>query len=109
MKERKPLSDVGQIIQPYVKENVETDENCIDESANSSCVYSPMSVDHDQSMQKTCQSLTAYRLRCDIDAYTSELYSYLLDVEVIKNISSFGLLLKIIFGFRNYTALRLGT
>ncbi|XP_050442501.1 cyclin-A2 [Adelges cooleyi] len=84
VKERKPLSDVGQTLLPSVEENVKNDEKDIefvDESANSSCVYSPMSVENDKSLQNSSQSLTAYRLRCDVDAYTSELYSYLREVE----------------------------
>ncbi|XP_050521594.1 cyclin-A2 [Daktulosphaira vitifoliae] len=83
LRERKPLSDVGQTILP-VNEIVESADNSIkliDESADSSCVYSPMSVEHDKSLQSVCNSLTAYRLRCDVDTYTTELYSYLRDVE----------------------------
>lgn len=88
MKERKPLSDVGQIIQPSVKTIVQSDEKENlkekDESADSSYVYSPMSVDHDKSMQISCLSLTAHRLSCNIDIYTSELYVYLRNVEVMN-------------------------
>ncbi|CAH1724067.1 unnamed protein product [Aphis gossypii] len=81
---RKPLSDVSQIVPPSVKNVVQTDEKDIkdiDESADSSNVYSPMSVDHDKSVQSTSHSLTAHRLSCDVDTYTCELYSYLRDVE----------------------------
>lgn len=83
LKERKPLSDVGQNIQPSIEDIVESDEkdNSKDEPSDSSCVYSPMSVDHDKSIS----SLTAHRLSCDIDTYTCELYSYLRSVEVLKN------------------------
>lgn len=90
-KERKPLSDVGQIvIQPPAKNVVHTNEKETikdgGESANTSCVYSPMSVDHEKSMHDSSHfSLTAHRLSCDIDIYTSELYSYLRDVEVVNN------------------------
>lgn len=87
LKERKPLSDVGPIIQPPTK--VETEENDdtkhMNETADLSSVYSPMSVDHDKSTQSSCHSLTAHRLSCDIDVYTCELYSYLRNVEVIKH------------------------
>jgi len=88
---RKPLSDVSQIVPPSVK-NVQTDEKDIkdiDESADSSNVYSPMSVDHDKSIQSTSHSLTAHRLSCDVDTYTCELYSYLRDVEVMEDIMLF--------------------
>jgi len=81
---RKPLSDVSQIVPPSVKNIVQTDEKDnkdIDESADSSSVYSPMSVDHDKSIKSTSHSLTAHRLSCDVDTYTCELYSYLRDVE----------------------------
>lgn len=85
------MSVIAQINQPYVKEDIiiksdEEDTNHIDESGELSRIYSPMSVDHNKSLQDACRSLTAYRLRCDVDVYTSELYSYLLDVEVINNI-----------------------
>jgi len=85
---RKPLSDVSQIVPPSVKNVVQTDEKDIkdiDESADSSNVYSPMSVDHDKSIQSTSHSLTAHRLSCDVDTYTCELYSYLRDVEVMED------------------------
>ncbi|XP_001942828.2 cyclin-A2 [Acyrthosiphon pisum] len=81
---RKPLSDVSQIVAPSVKSEVKTDDTDIkdiDESANSSNVYSPMSIDNDKSIQSTCHSMTAHRLSCDVDTYTVELYSYLRDVE----------------------------
>lgn len=84
------MSDVGQIvIQPPAKNVVYTNEKESikdgDESANTSCAYSPMSVDHEKSMQNSSYfSLTAHRLSCDIDTYTSELYSYLRDVEVVN-------------------------
>lgn len=86
LKERKPLSDVGQIVQPSIEDIVKTDEkdNSKDEQSDSSYVYSPMLVDHDKSIQKSL-SLTAHRLSCDIDTYTTELYSYLRNVEVLKN------------------------
>lgn len=93
MKERKPLSDVGQIIQPPVKNIVQSDEKDNlkekDESADSSCVYSPMLVDHDKSMPISCLSLTAHRLSSNIDIYTTELYAYLRNVEVMNNNSVF--------------------
>lgn len=83
VKERKPLSDLGQGNQSPVKDDSQTVEKSsvkdVDESANSSCVYSPMSVDHD-----TSRSMTAHRFSCDIDTYTSEFYSYLRSVEVLK-------------------------
>jgi len=82
---RKPLSDVSQIVPPLVKSD-EKDIQHVDESADSSCVYSPMSIDHDKSMQNASHSLTAHRLSCDIDIYTVELYSYLRDVEVMENV-----------------------
>lgn len=79
------MSDVGQIVQPPVSNVVEKDDTShLDEVANSSNVYSPMSIDHDKSIESSCISLTAHRLSCDIDIYTSELYSYLRDVEVIN-------------------------
>lgn len=86
LKERKPLSDVCQIVQPSIEDIVQIDEkdNAIDVQSDSSCVYSPMSVDHEKSIQKSL-SLTAHRLSCDIDTYTSELYSYLRNVEVLGN------------------------
>lgn len=90
MKEkRKPLADVNQIVPPSVKTVVQTDEKDIkdiDESADSSCVYSPMSVDHDKSMLNSSHSMTAHRLSCDVDTYTCELYSYLRNVEVMENV-----------------------
>lgn len=85
------MSDVGQIIQPHVVKNVvqaDEKENIkdVDESANTSYVYSPMSIDHDKSIQSSCHlSLTAHRLSCDVDTYTCELYAYLRDVEVIES------------------------
>lgn len=82
------MSDVGQIIQPTVKD-VENDEKDnikdTDEVSDTSCVYSPMSVDHDKSMQSTSSLLTVHRLSSDIDTYTCELYSYLRSFEVIGN------------------------
>lgn len=89
LKERKPLSDVGQVIQPIVKD-VENDEKNnvkdVDEVSDSSCVHSPMSVDHDKSMQSSSGgSLTAHRLSSNIDTYTCELYFYLRDFEVMGN------------------------
>lgn len=81
---RKPLSDVSQIVPPPAKNEVQTDEKDIkdiDESANSSSVYSPMSVDHDKSTISTSHSLTAHRLSCDVDTYTCQLYFYLREVE----------------------------
>lgn len=86
LKERKPLSDVGQIVQPPIEDIVQTDEkdNINDDQSDFSCVYSPMSVDQDKSIQKSL-SLTAHRLSCDIDTYTTELYSYLRNVEVLEN------------------------
>lgn len=86
------MSDVGQIIQPHVEKNdvVQTDEKenikDVDVSANTSYVYSPMSIDNDKSIQSSCHlSLTAHRLSCDVDTYTCELYAYLKDVEVIES------------------------
>lgn len=84
------MSDIGKIVQSPVKDDVKTDEKekvkDIDESADTSSVYSPMSVDHDKSMLSSCHSsLTAHRLSCDIDTYTCELYSYLRDVEVKRS------------------------
>lgn len=87
MKERKPLSDVGQIIQPLLLKDVieESEEKAHikREDLDSSCAYSPMSVDHDKSIQSSSLSLTANRLSTDIDTYTCELYFYLRDVEVL--------------------------
>jgi len=88
LKERKPLTDVGQVIQPSVKD-VQGDEKDndkdIDEVLDSSCVYSPMSVDHDKSVQSSSSLLTSYRFSSDIDTYTCELYSYLRNFEVTEN------------------------
>jgi len=82
LKERKPLSDVGQVIQPSVKVDEKEKIKDVDESADTSLVYSPMSVDYDKSMQSfSSSSLTAHRLSCDVDTYTCELYTYLRDVE----------------------------
>lgn len=89
LKERKPLSDIGQINQPPTKsktEEIDDIKHMNETSADLSSVYSPMSVDHDKSMQSFCHSLTAHRLSCDIDIYKCELYSYLMNVEVIEHI-----------------------
>lgn len=117
MKEkRKPLSDVSQIVLPSIKNEVKTDEKetkDVDKSADSSNVYSPMSIDNDKSIQSTCHSLTANRLSCDVDTYTCELYFYLRDVEVMEDVlfsfyryyylSNFFLI------YRNYIVLNLDT
>lgn len=83
LKERKPLSDVCQIIQSPVKNVIEeTVEKADIKHIDSSYGYSPMSIDLDKSIQGSNLSLTANRLSSDIDTYTCELYSYLRDVEV---------------------------
>ncbi|XP_022178942.1 cyclin-A2 [Myzus persicae] len=81
---RQPLSDVSQTVPTFVKNEEKIDEKDIkdiDNLADSSNVYSPMSIDNDRSIQSTCHSLTAHRLSCDVDTYTCELYYYLRDVE----------------------------
>lgn len=86
---RQPLSDVSQTVPTFVKNEEKIDEKDIkdiDNLADSSNVYSPMSIDNDRSIQSTCHSLTAHRLSCDVDTYTCELYYYLRDVEVMENV-----------------------
>lgn len=92
LRERKPLSDVGQIIQPLVQGAQTDDKNSTNDADDSLCssVYSPMSVDHEKSILNSSLSLTAHRLSCDIDTYTCELYSYLRNVEVIQTFYFFG-------------------
>lgn len=110
------MSDVSQIVPPSVKNEVKTDDKDIkdiDESADTSNVYSPMSIDNDKSIQSTCHSLTAHRLSCDVDTYTCELYSYLRDVEVMEDVLLsfhwYYYLSEIFLIYRNYIVLNLDT
>lgn len=88
LENRKPLLDIGQFVQPYVKYPIKTDAKDDIKRINKSalcCVYTAHNVvehEHDADYGSGI-SLAAHQMSCNINTYKCELYSYFTDVEVI--------------------------